>query len=54
MKQNKIIRILELADLCRIHGGPVNDKTLHLLSNLTKKQLLLDVSFLKATIAKEV
>ena len=54
MKKNKIARMLKLAESCRVHGGPVTDKNLNILPTLTQKQLLTEVSFLKATVAKEI
>ena len=45
---------MKLAATCQQHGGPVTADNLELLENLSEKELITDVSCLKATFASKI
>jgi len=53
-KQNKVQRACKLLSRCRQHGGPISLDNIHLLDLLDEEQIILEATYLKATIAKEI
>ena len=47
-------RTLNLLTKCRSHGGPLSRDNMQLLESLTYDELVCGVSYLKATIAKDL
>ena len=45
---------MKLAATCQKHGGPVTADNLELLENLSEKELITEVSYLKATFASKI
>lgn len=54
MKKKKSIRVIKLLESCKSHGGPVTPSSLGLLDQLKSKDLLLEVGYLRATIAPDI
>ena len=55
IKRRRVERSLKLLDICQQHGGPITPQNLDTLINtLTDEQIRHEVSYLKATIAKEI
>lgn len=54
LKEKKAQRTLKLLDQCKIHGGPLTETSLHLLDSLTLDQLLVEVCYLRCTIAPSI
>ena len=53
-KQKKVQRACKLLSHCRQHGGPISLDNIHLLDSLDEEQIILEATYLKATIAKEI
>ena len=53
-KEKKVRRALKLGAECHNHGGPVTANNLELLNTLDEKKIILEVSYLKATVATEL
>ena len=53
-KQKKVQRACNLLSQCRIHGGPISLDNIDLLDSLNEKQIILEATYLKATVAKEI
>ena len=53
-KERKVRRALKLGAECHNHGGPVTANNLELLDTLDEKKIILEVSYLKATVAAEL
>ena len=47
MKQEKALKLLEA---CKEHNGPVTPKSMELLENLTEKEVLTEVRYIRATV----
>ena len=54
VKQKRQSRALDLLSKCRSHGGPLSRDNMQLLESLTYDELVCEVSYLKATIAKDL
>ena len=54
LKEKKAQRTLKLLDQCKIHGGPLTKTSLHLLDSLILDQLLVEVCYLRCTIAPSI
>ena len=54
MKKKKVQRACKLLCKCRQHGGPISLDNMHLLNSLDEEQIILEATYLKATIAKEI
>ena len=54
LKEKKAQRTLKLLDKCKVHGGPLTKTSLHLLDSLSLDQLLLEVCYLRCTIAPSI
>ena len=53
-KEKKVRRAFKLGSECLGHGGPVTAENLQLLNTLSEKEIILEVSYLKATVASEL
>ena len=53
-KQKKVQRACKLLSNCRQHGGPISLDNIYLLDSLDEEQIILEATYLKATIAKEI
>ena len=53
-KGRKSAKALGLLAQCRQHGGPLSTDNSDLLNRLTDKEVVLEVQYLKATIAKDL
>ena len=54
VKKRKVQRACHLLSQCRQHGGPISLDNIDLLDSLDEKQIILEATYLKATIAKEI
>ena len=54
MKKQKVQKILKVLEACKIHGGPITMTNLNLLETLKEKELILETSFLRATVAPNI
>ena len=53
-KQKKVQRACHLLSQCRQHYGPIALDNIDLLDSLDEKQIILEATYLKATVAKEI
>ena len=53
-KMKKVQRACNLLSQCRTHGGPISLDNINLLDSLDEKQIILEATYLKATVAKEI
>ncbi|KAK6168582.1 hypothetical protein SNE40_019783 [Patella caerulea] len=54
MKKKKHERSLKLLETYKEHGGPITENTLNLLGELTERQLLAEVGYLRVTLAPDI
>jgi len=54
MKIKKSLKVLKQMDVCKDHGGPLSPNSLYLLDNLSEKQLIAEVVYLRLTIAPNI
>ena len=54
LKKKRFERSLKLHSVCRSHGGPITAENLEDLDKLEYKQLVAEVSYIKATVGKEI
>ena len=54
LKKKKTARTLKLLDLCKEHQGPVTADSVDILENLSDKELINEICFLRATVAPEI
>ena len=50
----KCEKTMDILTKCKKHGGPISVGDLNLLDRLDKKSLLLDISYMRATIAPNI
>lgn len=53
-KQRKNKRMLEVFETVKEHGGPVTEKTIYMLNNLSDEEILKEVRFLRVTVAPNI
>ena len=53
-KQKKVQRACKLLSQCRQHGGPISLDNIDRLESLDDRQTILEATYLKATVAKEI
>ena len=53
-KRIKMEKAYKLLDQCKVHGGPISPDNLEHLDNLTEKQLILEIRYLRITVAPNI
>ena len=53
-KKGKQAKALHLLEKCKIWEGPVTEKSLHTLDQLDESQLLVEVKYLRTSIAPNI
>lgn len=51
LKKKKNANIMKALDTCKLHGGPISPSNLDILYRLNEKQLLVEIGFLRLTVA---
>lgn len=54
LKKKKVVKVLETLKSCKRHGGPVTEDSVHILDDLTEKQLLLETCYLRYTVSPDI
>ena len=53
-QKKKSEKLLEIFKICKSHAGPVTPGEINILDNLSEKQLLLEISYLRLTVAPNI
>jgi len=54
LKKKKNTRLLNTIQTCKKHKGPLTPDSLYLLSTLSEKELLAEVTYLRLTVAPDI
>lgn len=54
MKQKKMHRSISLLEKCKHHGGPVTPESISRLHQMTQKELLTEIGYIRATISPDI
>ena len=54
LKKKKSEKLLEILRKCKSHSGPVTPDEINLLDNLSENELLLEISYLRLTVAPHI
>ena len=54
LKKKQSAKLLKLLETCKQHSGPITPKCIDILDELDEKQLLAEVGYLRATIARDI
>jgi len=54
LKKKKAGKTLKILDECKLHGGPLTPDSLDCVNELTEKQLLAEIKFLRCTTAPDI
>ena len=54
LKKKKSDRLFKLLDICKLQGGPITASSLDIVNEMDEKQLLHEISYLRATVAPNI
>ena len=54
LKKRKGEKLLEILGKCKCHGGPITPDEISILDKLSEKELLLEISYLRLTVAPNI